>query len=333
MTSQAEPRNQTSDAVRAVHPALAILIGAVCALVALVPWILEGGRQPVQNLWADGSFLGEMPIVLLPLGNYSVATTSALLVIGAAFAGAAVAIARGLHRTLSARLVLLGLLIVQVAALAHSAYVLTSGLGDGRRDQLYAGSLVGGALMTIALGVLIMLGIASAKPAPATLAIAASAVALNVWLPGLVLVIVPEQTVLPTLVWQSVSWLPAVITGIAVGWCGVRTVGRAVASVAAVLMIWIGPAFVTAVSYGLGTRIYLQYPAELLPASKQVFGLALGSTGQGPQRVAITVAVALLAWLAFAARDRMRAGAATAPGAPEAPAASLTDAPEPGTTT
>lgn len=302
-----------------VHAATAAAIGAASALIALVPWLLTGARLPLQNLWATEVRPQDMPLALLPLSNYSAVETSAMLVIGAAIAGAVAAICNARGRIVSARMVLVGVLVVQLGALAHAAIALRGGLGDGSRAELYLWTLVGAAALSIALGALVLLGIASRRPAPFTLSVSAAAVALGQWLIMLVAAAFPTTTTLPAMVWNLTAWLPPVVVGVAVGWCGVRSVGRAAASVASVVIIWAGPAFLTALFYGLGSRIYLQYPAELVPAMRQVFGLALGNQGQGPQRVIITVALAVLtAAVLYGLRRSDRASVDAPPSPPDA---------------
>jgi len=298
---------------RAVHPALAFGIGAVIALVGLAPWLGTGARMPLQNLWATEAMPDDMPLVLLPLSNYYAVSAAALLVIGAAIAGTVVAIVRARGLSMSVSATLAGLLVVQVAALAQSALALAGGLGDESRARLYLWVLIAAVLLAMGLGVLVLLGIASRRPVPATLAIAAAAVALGTWLSEALVLVMPGGTGGPVIVWQFAEWLPAIVTGVAVGWCGVRTLGRTVASLAAVALIWVGPAALVALFYGLGSRIYLQNPEELVPAMKQAFQMALGSVGHGPQRLAITMGVAALSWLALAGWSRMRTAREGAP--------------------
>jgi len=245
-----------------------------------------------------------MPRVLIPLSNYFVSLTSAVIIVGAALGGLAVVIARLKGRVLGAGHVLAGVVGLQVCALAHAVWAVKDGLDTSTRAQVYLGGLAGGAALMIVIGVPILLAIARGHAAPVTLAVAASSVALGSWLLALMSAVIPISVQVPLIVWRTIEWLPPIITGIAVGWCGWRTVKRTAASVLAVVIIWVGPALVTAVQYGLGSRIYLQFPRELVDASKQMFRMALGTTGQGPQRIAITVVVAILSWFIFRARSQ-----------------------------
>jgi len=290
--------------LRTVHPVAAVSFGLLCALLGMLPWMVTGMRLPLQNLWESETLPESMPRALIPLSNYSVVVTSAILVVGAALGGLAVVIARVRGRAMSAGYVLAGVLGVQIGALAHAAWALGRGLESSSRANLYVGALVGAAALTIVIGIPILLGIARGHAAPATLAVATSAVALSAWLPALVFAFVPISAQVPLVVWRTIEWLPLVIAGIAIGWCGWKTAQRAIASVFSLVIIWVLPALATAVSYGIGSRIYLQFPEELFPASKQVFMMALGTAGQGPQRIAITGVVAILAWLFFRTRNR-----------------------------
>ena len=306
MTSPATAGAPPQVKPRPVHPVAAVSFGVLCAFMGMLPWIVTGMRLPLQNLWESETLPESMPRALIPLSNYSVVVTSAILVIGAALGGLAVVIARTRGRAMSAGYVLAGVLGVQIGALAHAAWALDIGLESSSRASLYVSALVGGAAVTILVGIPILLGIARGHAAPATLAVAASSVALSTWLTASLFAIVPISAQVPLVVWRTIEWLPLVIAGIAIGWCGWRTAQRATASVFALVIIWVLPALATAVSYGIGSRIYLQYPAELFPASKQVFVMALGTAGQGPQRIAITVVVAILAWVFFRTRRTSR---------------------------
>ena len=236
-----------------------------------------------------------------------------MIVVGAALAGAVVWGARALGVAVSARAVLGGVIGLQIVALVHSTWALAHGLEDTKRAHLYLGVLACTAALTILIGIPILLALARGNAAPVALAVATTAAALTVWLPGLTYALVPISTQVPLAVYKVLEWLPPVMTGVAIGWCGVRTVRRGAASVGALAIIWVGPALATAISYAIGSRIYLQFPRELWPAGSQVFRAALGSTGQGPQRIAITVVTAILAWLVFSSLARRHGRASVEP--------------------
>src|SRR6478735_5975684 len=214
--TKASPRAE----LRPVHALAAASFGVLAAFIGLLPWIATGMRLPLQNLW-DSELLPEsMPRALIPLSNYFVVSTSAMLVVGAALGGLAVVLARMRGRAMRAGYVLAGVLGLQLGALAHAAWALRSGLESSSRASLYVGAIVGAAALTIVIGILILLGIARGHAAPTTLAVSASSVALASWLTALVAAIVPVSAQLPLVVWRFVEWLPLVITGIAIGWCG-----------------------------------------------------------------------------------------------------------------
>lgn len=43
-----------------------LLVGALVAVVGLLPWIVTGMRLPLQNRWAAETLPGDMPVALLP---------------------------------------------------------------------------------------------------------------------------------------------------------------------------------------------------------------------------------------------------------------------------
>lgn len=48
-----------------------LAIGAVSAVLGLLPWLITGMRLPLQNLWAADTAPDAMPIVLLPFSQYA----------------------------------------------------------------------------------------------------------------------------------------------------------------------------------------------------------------------------------------------------------------------
>lgn len=300
---------------------LALAVGVAAAALGLLPWVLAGLRLPLQNLWADDvTSAAEMPIALLPFNQYTAGLLAAVILVGGGIAGAAARALRSRLPRHGSWLVVAGLLLVQVVALVQTATVTADGLGmddvSGAGDrtgasiseaQVYLVAFVGGtAAMVLLAGVVAAL----VARAPAGLAVVATAfpvVLLGEWLGGLVspgddgLLSDTAYAILPV-----ISWVPPVVLGVVIALTGLRSVGRVIGSVVAVLLLWLGTAIVVGVTYALGNRVLLRYPLELLDAGGMVGGAVLRGEGGVLGRLAVAVVVGILGALVVRAVRRRR---------------------------
>ncbi|MFT2752846.1 hypothetical protein [Clavibacter sp. Sh2088] len=300
---------------------LALAAGVVAAVLGLLPWIVAGLRLPPQNLWAeDVASAADMPIALLPFNQYTAGLLAAVILVGGGIAGAAARALRSRLPRHGSWLVVAGLLLVQVVALVQTSAVTADGLGmddvaaAGTRTgasiseaQVYLVAFVGG---TAAMVLLAGLVAALVARAPAGVAVAASAVPvvlLGSWLGGLVsrgatgMLSETAYAILPV-----ISWVPPVVLGVAIALTGLRSVGRVVGSVVAVLLLWLGTAVVVGVTYALGNRTLLRYPLELLDAGGMVGGAVLRGEGGVLGQLAVAVAVGILGALVLRVVRRRR---------------------------
>lgn len=291
---------------RLLPAASAVLAGVVSAALGLAPWLVTGMTLPLQNIWETDTLPEEMPLALLPLSQYDLVASVAMVVVGSAVAGALVRLAASRGRPVRLWLVGAGAAAVQVVALAQTAAVLQGGLEDSTRALVYLLGMIAGLSVGIVVGLLVMTGLARAGTAGATVAITFASLALAEWLPTLVHPIgaVPSYDT-PQLVFDAVRWLPVLIIAVAVGWCGVMTVRRALASVVSLLALWIVPAVVVAFTHAVGSRVYLQDPSELIPAATGVFRDSLTSAATA-QAMLVAVVVAIMVGIALAAARSMR---------------------------
>ncbi|PRY68440.1 hypothetical protein B0I08_104142 [Glaciihabitans tibetensis] len=127
------------------------------------------------------------------------------------------------------------------------------------------------------------------------IAVSFAAVAAASWLDAL---IIPFGTVMVSDVsvqlLRASYWVPAIIVGLAIVWCGVGTIGRALASAASLLLLWLTPALVTAITSAAGTRVLAPYPAEMAEYAVQVFFSALAQPGWSARLVLVAVIVAVV---------------------------------------
>lgn len=279
------------------------LVGVVAAAVGLLPWLVTGMRLPLQNIWNEQVLPEDMPLALMPLSQYFVVSIVAMVFVGAALAGAGVRLAAKRDVELQPWLVVAGVVTVQVVALAQSTVVLLAGLEDSTRGQIYALGMAAGIAVTIVLGVLVLVGLARGGITAIVLSLTASALALSHWIPILVTPFGEAwANVMPHAVTTTASalsrWLPVLVVGALIGWCGASTGRRFVTSFTALVALWMVPPLITTVMHTLGSRLILQFPADLPEIAVQTFLNALVSFG-APERIFVALAVAVVVAIAM----------------------------------
>ncbi|MCM6764438.1 hypothetical protein NB037_18650 [Rathayibacter sp. ZW T2_19] len=254
---------------RRVLPSIGV--GAVAAVLGLLPWVVTGMRLPLQNLW--GTDTTAMPFALLPFSQYALTLIVAVLVTGWALAGLAARLgrARGVHPGAAA----LGVAVVQLIALVQTALVVAGGLAEGTASDVYLAALVSGSVAAIAVGAVVLLLIATAPRPGAAIGISLAAVAAGSWVTGLVAPLSSGGTGVDLTLLDLVQWLPGILAGLGLAWCGLTSVGRVAAWAVSLAALWIGPTLFTAVSAAAGSRVLAQYPLEMLDYGQQVFRTAL----------------------------------------------------------
>lgn len=292
----------TTDARRPLHVSLWILIGVAGAVVGLLPWLVTGARLPLQNLAADQSTT-ETPLALLPFSQYFLTSIVALLVVGGAASGIAARVLSDRRPRFGTLALVCGMLLVQLIAAVQATVVTVRMLEESTRTVVYAGAIVAVIVVSILVTLLVVLLIARAPVPGATIALSLAALVSASWV-GValreVLLLGPNELVQPIVL--VFAWMPAVLVGCAIAWCGFRTPGRIAAVVVSLAALWIGPAFFTAVSAAAGTRVLAPYPAEMLDYGLQVFAMALTTPELvvRPLLTALVIGVAgalLLTWL------------------------------------
>lgn len=290
-----------------------ILIGVAAAVVGLLPWLVTGMRLPLQNLWASATMPDDMPLVLLPFSQYRLSTIASLLVVGAAAAGI---VARALRdRTPRGGFALLfsGVLLVDVIAIVQTATVVAAGLRDDAWARYYLAAVLGVAILALLVAALVLQLVARAPRAGAVVGLAIAAVLVSGWLH---LLLEPEPAFAgePERLWTAVRWVPPVLVGAAIAWGGVGTIGRVIAALASLLILWVGPALITAVSAAAGTRVLAREPAEMIDYARRVFAMAVTEPALvvPPLVVAVCVAGAGLVGRALLGRSSSRAAATLA---------------------
>ncbi|WES64583.1 hypothetical protein P0L94_00595 [Microbacter sp. GSS18] len=268
----AAQKTRDPDAQRWWATLLALPAGVFAALIGLGPWALTGARLPLQDLWVDATPQSAMPFALLPLSQTTVIPVFSYLIVGAALAGI---LGRALHlRGVGLFLLEIGVLGIQGWAAVQATMVLREGLQDRFESAMYIVGLVTGTSLSILSGVLVTMLIAAAPRAGALLGLTAGAIGMTAWTTTLLFTTGVTSSAFAG-VMLIVPWIAPVLTGLAMAWTGLNTVGRVISAIVALAMIWIAPAVTTAVANALGNRVIFRNGDDLLAYGSSVFRSAL----------------------------------------------------------
>ncbi|WP_353712989.1 hypothetical protein [Arthrobacter sp. K5] len=300
----------------AADTGLGCLLGIMAGLLGLAPWLITGAQLPLQNSWGSQVLPEQMPVSLLPLSQYELTTLVALLSSGGAMAGLAVRIWQPARRRLVAWCAASGVLAVQFSAAVQSFTVLDDGLTDGTLARVYFAGLLAGVITCIAAGVVALLLLAARSRALVALGAGLMAVPFTSWAGEWVVGLV-GQTNVPTAVPTVARWIPALIVGCALAWCGLRPARRAAVWLADLALLWVVPALFISVGYVLGTRAMAGDLQEMLLMSRQILAATLGPAGGALPTVLLALAIALagLGLRSVGARRRAGSGAGAEAGA------------------
>lgn len=282
---------------------LGIAAGALAAVAGLLPWLVTGLRLPLQNLWATDTL--EMPPALLPFSQYSLTLLVAVVVVGSALAGLAARLGR--QRGVGALGTAIGAVGVQLAALVQTAVTVAGGLREGTASDVYLAALVGGTVATIAVGAVVLVLVARAPRPGATVGVALAAVTAGSWANALAAPVAAGGSGVEFTLLDALQWLPGILAGLALAWCGLASVGRVLAWVASLVILWIVPTLFTAVSSAAGTRALARYPLEMLDYGSQVFRTALLIPAVSLRTPLIALVVGAVGFIALSALRRRRA--------------------------
>jgi hypothetical protein len=290
------------DAVTATAPAEArplngwfcFAIGVAAGVVGLLPWIATGMRLPLQNLWHVSPMPEDMPLSLLPFSQYFIVSITALMIMGSALAGIASRATAARRPRFGALEVLGGVLLVQLVAAAQATFVVYGGTERSSRGALYLAVIGAGIVVSVLVGVLVLLLIAKAPRAGATIGLSLAALVASTWIGVFVApALVVDGAALSAWLLPVLRWLPAVLVGLAIAWGGFRTPGRIAAAVVSLAALWIGPAFFTAVSAAAGSRVLASYPPEMIDYGLGVFGMAVTMPGLVLPSLGVALAIGL----------------------------------------
>lgn len=283
-------------------------VGAVC--FGLLPWLVTGMRLPLQNLWAVQALPEHMPRTLLPFSQYEVTSMLAMIVMGMGLAGFSVrAMPSGL-RPKAASYTGIGAFAACGFATIQTSVVVREGLRLSLASTTYFLAVLAVIVVGVVVGLLVLLLIARGKPLTVSIGATLAAVALGIWMRTLMVAVSSDAAsqMVPAVV-GATRWLPALLVGAALAWCGIGTIRQGVAWAVNLLLLWAIPAALEGLSYAAGSRILAGDMEEMARSGIDLFLNALGPAGGaiGPVVVALVVAVSGL----FAVRAR-NAGKTTA---------------------
>ncbi|MEV7610971.1 hypothetical protein AB0N61_15905 [Microbacterium sp. NPDC089320] len=281
-------------AARAATPParlLPFLLGVGGGVLGLLPWILGGARLPLQNLWVVATMPDEMPLVLLPVSQYYVIVLFSIVLLGGIFAGLAVRILSR-RRALAVWPAGLGVLAVHAVAIVESFGMAASGLAltSDARAVIYIVGLLGGAIAATLLAQLAFWMTSHRSAGIAAFGVALAAVPLGEWVARWFLAVTGEVFP-PVFLPAVVQWVPAIVVGLALAWCGIRPAWRLLVWVVSLLALWALPAAFMSIQYALGYRLILGDFAEMIAAGVGIFPALLNEDGIMPVIAALVIAV------------------------------------------
>jgi hypothetical protein len=145
----------------------------------------------------------------------------------------------------------------------------------------------------IAAGLVSLLLLAARSTALAALDVGLVAVPLVSWLAAGVSAVagVGNAPVVLIMLWR---WLPAVLVGAALAWCGLRPRIRALVWLVDLGLLWVVPAIFSAVRSMLGTRVLAGDLPEMAALGIKVFTSALGPAGGAGPTILLALAIAVI---------------------------------------
>ncbi|MGJ3508671.1 hypothetical protein [Enemella sp. A6] len=253
------------------------------------PWLFSGRRLPLQNLWAEQTLPEDMPWAMLPINQYYLLLLVALLTVGGLLAGLAGHLIRAPRWAVH-----VGVLVIQGVAAVQSLMVVAGGLNTAdTRAQIYLSAMTSVVLFGMALTHMVIWLILRNGRASTAIAVGLAAFPITEWITEWFrLAAGPIGAPVEVTTWMP--WLPALIAGVALGWCGWRPPSRLTAWVLNLLVLWLGSALITAVQMVAGSRAILGRGAEAVTAFVDFLLAGLGPAGTGLYLLLAALAIALI---------------------------------------
>lgn len=269
-------------------------VGFGAVVLGLLPWIVTGMRLPLQNLWAFETLPGDMPRVLLPFSQYQLPLILSMLIFGMGLAGMAVRAAPPARRRRAAVLSATGAIGASGLAAIQTGAVVRSGLRDVVQSRIYFFAVVAVIVIAVIVGLLALFLLALTRPPAASIGAALAALSMASWVGALVVTLGTrmDSQILHGLL-TAARWLPALLVGAAMAWCGIGKTGQAAAWVVNLLLLWVVPAALGALAYAAGSRYLAGDMREMASAGIGVLLRSLGPAGGAPWMLMAALLVAV----------------------------------------
>lgn len=276
----------------------------IVALGGLLPWLAEGERLPLQNLWRTPTMPADMPWSMLPLSQYYPDVVVGLLVSGGLAAGLLVRWRTG---PATRRAVGIGLLVAQSVAAGQALSVLI----PGQRPSLLAAAYVAGLIVTCLLGIalaqLVLRWTADGPTWLAAMGVSLAAAPVATWLGTWAQLVFGDVSV-PVPLWIALAWVPALLTGVSLAWCGWGGRGRPAAWGLGLLLLWAQPAFLAGVQMAVARNTVSQGARSMAETFVRASVRALATPWPAGAQMALAAGIGLAGGLAVRVVGRRGSG-------------------------
>lgn len=272
---------------------LGLLVGVAAGVLGLAPWLVAGARLPLQNLWATIEGPDQMPLVLLPLSQYSLVTIVVLMVTGGAATGITLRIWSPAPYRTTAKCAAAGVCAVHLAAVVQSFAVLSAGLMEGRSATIYFSGLLIGVVLAVAASITLLLLFSARSRTTFALAMGLLSVPVATWTGQWVIGLMGPMD-LPAWLPFITRWFPAILVGCTLAWFGLRSTRDTAMWVTDLALLWLVPALFTSINFVFGTRVSLGNPGEMVQLSRQILTTTLGAEGGAAPVVLLALIIAIL---------------------------------------
>jgi hypothetical protein len=167
-----------------------------------------------------------------------------------------------------------------------------AGLAPGSASDLYFAGLLAGVIAAVAASVVALFLLASQSRPRVAVGVGLMAVPFASWAVEWVVNLSGVGNV-PAAIPTIARWLPAVLVGLALAWCGFRPKIRILVWAADLALLWVVPALFISVNYVFGTRVYLGDFEEMALMGRQILAATLGPAGGAGPLILLASAVAL----------------------------------------
>ncbi|MGN6751312.1 MAG: hypothetical protein ACTHJJ_02020 [Intrasporangium sp.] len=265
-------------------------------VVGALPFLLTGLRLPLQNLWDTEQAPESMPRVALPLSQYLIGFLVAIGIVGGVAAALTGLTAPPERRRRGVRAALSGAALAAAVSLAQTSIVVRNGLDGSKRAELYLSALVAVTVVGAVLGLVVGHAVAVGRPGARAIGVALLSTVLGGWLGTFLLLRGSAGSGVWQALYTAIPWVTAVVAGIGLALCPPRSRSAVLAWVGALVVVWVVPVILTAVSYVAGSRAMLATspPSEWLDAGWAVFRAALAPANHPLWPLALTIAVGLV---------------------------------------